>query len=79
MHKTMLLYVGRDRKEKLTCEPFLTANIDGRNWYFTNFRIVKMMEFDLTVEYNKKRPRIKPTEDDEEREILEFNNSYTFM
>ena len=38
-----------------------------------------MMEFDLTVEYNKKRPRIKPTEDDEEREILEFNNSYTFM
>ncbi len=76
----MLVYVGRDRKEKLTCEPFLTANIDGRNWYFTNFRIVKMMEFDLTVEYNKKLPRIKPTaEDDEEREILEFNNSYTFM
>ena len=56
------------------------ANIDGRNWYFTNFRIVKMMEFDLTKEYNKKLPRIKPTaEDDEEREILEFNNSYTFM
>ena len=75
----MLLYVGRDRKKKLTCEPFLTANIDGRNWYFTNFRIVKMMEFDLTVEYNKKLPRSEPTEDDEEREILEFNNSYTFM
>ena len=76
----MLVYVGRDRKKKLTCEPFLTANIDGRNWYFTNFRIVKMMEFDLTVKKKKKRPRIiKPTEDDEEREILEFNNSYTFM
>ena len=72
-------YVARDRFRKLTCEPFLRVNKSCRDWYFVHFKIVNTLFYDLTDSARKKKGRSAPDEeDDEERMIMEFNNSYTF-
>ena len=57
----------------------MQVNKSCRDWYFVHFKIVNTLFYDLTDSARKKKGRSAPDEeDDEERMIMEFNNSYTF-
>ena len=57
----------------------MRVNKSCRDWYFVHFKIVNTLFMDLTDSDRKKKGRSAPDEeDDEERMIMEFNNSYTF-
>jgi len=55
----------------------MQVNKDCRDWYFVHFHIVNTLFMDLTDSDRKKKGRSAPSteEDDEERMIMEFNNS----
>jgi len=58
----------------------MKVNKDCRHWYFVHFQIVNTLFLDFTDSDRKRNgARIAPIEEDEEeRMIMEFNNSYTF-
>jgi len=51
-----------------------------RDWYFVHYQIVNTLFRDLTYSdrKNKASRSVPIDEDNEERMIMEFNNSYTF-
>ena len=58
----------------------MRVNKSCRDWYFVHFKIVNTLFYDLTDSARKKKCRSSAPdeEDEEERMIMEFNNSYTF-
>ena len=54
----------------------MRVNKSCRDWYFVHFKIVNTLFYDLTDSARKKKGHSAPDEeDDEERMIMEFNNS----
>jgi len=58
----------------------MQVNKDCKDLYFVHFHVVNTFFIDLTYSDRKRKvSRSAPIEeDDEERMIMEFNNSYTF-
>ena len=71
--------VIRERFLKNKCDPFRTANITGRVLYFLEYGIIKPSDINPKMSAGKNSiGRIQSVEDEEEeRMMLEFNNSFT--
>ena len=69
----------RDRFLKNKCDPFRTENITGRVLYFLQYGIIKPSDINPKMAAGKNSiGRIQSVEDEEEeRMMLEFNNSFT--
>ena len=71
--------VIRDRYLKNKCDPFRTENITGRVLYFLEYGNIKQSDINPKIAAGKNSiGRIQSVEDEEEeRMMLEFNNSFT--
>jgi len=71
--------VNRDRFLKNKCNPFRSANITGRMMYFLESKIITKTDINPSKAAAKNRSELRQSVEDEEEEkmMLEFNNSFT--